>query len=43
MQPLGNPVNEQIRYLELGEIPARKGVVLRPQALGDLAHPRAAQ
>jgi hypothetical protein len=43
MQPLGDPVDEQIHDLELGEIAAGKGLVFGPQALGDLAHSRPAQ
>jgi hypothetical protein len=43
MQPLGDPVDEQVDDLELREVPADEGFVLLPQPLGDLAHRRAAQ
>jgi hypothetical protein len=42
MQPLGNPVDEQVDDLELRQIAARKGLVLRRQPLRDLAYRRPA-
>jgi len=38
MQPLGDPVDEQVGDLELRQIAARKRLVLRPQPLRDLAN-----
>jgi hypothetical protein len=43
VQPLGDPIDEQVENVELAEIPAGKGLVLGPQPFRDLAHRRAAQ
>ena len=43
VQPLGDAVDEQADDLELRQVAAGKGLVLRPQPLGDLAHCSAAQ
>ncbi len=43
VQPLRDPVDEEIRDRELAQIPGGEGFVLLPQPLGDLAHRRPTQ
>lgn len=43
MQPLGDPVDEQIQQVELRQIATRERLVILPQPLAELAHRRLAE
>jgi hypothetical protein len=38
MQPLGDPIDEQVKDLEFREVSTRESLVFRPEPFGDLAY-----